>query len=132
MYAPVSGHWAAAWVAARAPQASPPSLRAASLRAAFCARAPLPARNASGPETHLAHRLRSGIQWGGGCRDTNDAMRRRMMLLLARDPQDTDNSGLIDAKQMQRMMMKLGENMSIEQVDEILQHLDEDGDGQIR
>ena len=49
----------------------------------------------------------------------------------ARVAQDTDGSGLIDAKEMRRMMFNLGENMSVDQVDEILRLFDQDGDGQI-
>ena len=44
---------------------------------------------------------------------------------------DSDNSGFIDAQEMRRMMYNLGENVSLEQVDEVLGHFDENGDGQI-
>ena len=44
---------------------------------------------------------------------------------------DTDNSGFIDAAEMRRMMINLGENISMSQVNEILAHFDDNGDGQI-
>jgi Ca2+-binding EF-hand superfamily protein len=42
-----------------------------------------------------------------------------------------DGSGFIDMHEMRRMMVNLGEDMTIEEVDEILDSFDEDGDGQI-
>lgn len=50
---------------------------------------------------------------------------------LAHAPQDHDKSGQIDAQEMRRIMINLGEKMSIEQVDEILGYFDDDGDGMI-
>ena len=50
---------------------------------------------------------------------------------VVRAPQDTDNSGTIDAGEMRKIMYNLGEKMSLEQVDGMLRQFDENGDGQV-
>ena len=44
---------------------------------------------------------------------------------------DADNSGSITADELRRVMFNLGEKISSEDLDEILQTFDKDGDGHI-
>jgi hypothetical protein len=44
---------------------------------------------------------------------------------------DTNKSGHIDNYELRRMMVNLGEPVKLHEVDELIQHFDEDGDGTI-
>jgi len=71
--------------------------------------------------TLIAHKMK----------DDENKSNKEEQILQAFAVFDADGSGSIDASEMRRMMLNLGEEMSIEQVDDILAHFDENGDGQI-
>jgi len=71
--------------------------------------------------TLIAHKMKSEQEGG---KNTDRLMKAFSVF-------DVDGSGFIDMHEMRRMMVNLGEDMTIEEVDEILDSFDEDGDGQI-
>ena len=44
---------------------------------------------------------------------------------------DSDNSGKISAQELRQVMCNLGENLSEDEINEMIQEADRDGDGQI-
>ena len=44
---------------------------------------------------------------------------------------DTDNSGKISAQELKKVMANLGENLTDEEIDEMIREADTDGDGEV-
>ena len=69
----------------------------------------------------VAHKMKSD----------NDTQDRAKNIKLAFQVFDSNNSGSIDAQEMKRVMVNLGEPMKLSEVEEIVKEFDLDGNGQI-